>query len=124
MTKISEVLGQRIRYYRKKMKLSQEELAELADLHPTYIGQLERGEKNASIETIYKISIALQIPLIQLLEKIDEYPSSTFPQNTITDISLNSENIPLQAYELFSLESVENQRKLMKLLTYALMLKN
>lgn len=123
MTDILRVLGQRIRYYRKKRGLTQEKLAELAELHPTYIGQLERGEKNPSIETIYKISIALQISTVQLLEKIDEYPASDFFQPSSLDTPLNPNSIPLQAYELFSLESVDNQKKLMNILTYALMLK-
>lgn len=124
LTKITEILGQRIRSYRKSSGLSQEQLAELADLHPTYIGQLERGEKNASIETLARISHALHVPMTQLLEKLDEYnvdesitsDSGTFP--------LKTESIALEAYELISMESLENQKKLLKLLTYALMLKN
>ena len=45
---IATELGSRIRAYRKQQHLSQEDLAELCDFHPTYIGQLERGEKNAT----------------------------------------------------------------------------
>lgn len=104
--------------------MSQEELAELADLHPTYIGQLERGEKNASIETLYKISLGLHVPIIQLLEKLDEYQQLDSKDSISSNCPSNSENFPLQAYELFSLEPIENQRKLFKILTYALMLKN
>ncbi len=50
---IQSELGLRIRYYRKQRGLSQEKLAELCSLHPTYIGQIERGEKNATIESLY-----------------------------------------------------------------------
>lgn len=39
------LVGQRIRYYRLNLGLSQEKLAELSGCHPTYVGQLERGEK-------------------------------------------------------------------------------
>lgn len=53
---------------------SQEILAEKAELHHTYIGQLERGEKNATIESIYKVTTALDIPLSALFENIS--PSS------------------------------------------------
>lgn len=123
LTNISEILGQRIRFYRKQRSLSQEDLAELAELHPTYIGQIERGEKNASIETIYKISNALNIPIVQLLEKIDEYPYCNASQDIPTNISNSSKNIPLKAYELLSLESIENQQKLLDLLNCALLLK-
>ena len=49
---IAQTIGQRIRNYRLQNKLSQEELAERAGCHHTYIGQIERGEKNASIESI------------------------------------------------------------------------
>jgi len=118
LVSISETLGQRIKYYRKQKRLSQEKLSELSDLHPTYIGQLERGEKNASIESIYKISIGLQIPITQLLEKLDEYTTmEIFEYSKNND---NYENIPLQAYELISLEDIDNQRKLLKILQYAI----
>lgn len=68
---IATELGNRIRYYRKKQHLSQEELAELCDFHPTYIGQLERGEKNATLESITKLSRGLGISLSELLKDID-----------------------------------------------------
>ena len=68
-------LGLRIRYYRKQKKLSQEKLAELSSLHPTYIGQVERGEKNATIESLYHISRGLDIPLGKLFENIENIPS-------------------------------------------------
>ena len=43
------------------MDMSQEKLAEKADLHPNYIGEVERGEKAATIDTILKIAKALSI---------------------------------------------------------------
>lgn len=46
MDNITKLAGTRIRGFRKEKRLSQEELAEKCSLHPTYIGQLERGEKN------------------------------------------------------------------------------
>ena len=49
MSEISKLIGQRIRNYRTQQKLSQEKLAELCGCHPTYIGQVERGEKNATL---------------------------------------------------------------------------
>lgn len=51
----AQIIGQRIRNYRVQKKLSQEELAELAGCHYTYIGQVERGEKNATIESVDRI---------------------------------------------------------------------
>ena len=49
---IAKIIGDRIRAYRNQKGWSQEYLAEKADVHHTYIGQLERGEKNATIESI------------------------------------------------------------------------
>ena len=123
MINITEILGQRIRYYRKQKNISQEQLAKLADLHPTYIGQIERGEKNASIETIYNIAQGLQIPIVQLLEKIEEYPQNAPTSLNMTHASSSSTNIPLQAYELFSSQSKEHQKRLYNILIYVLEMK-
>ena len=66
MSEIAKFIGQRIRNYRTQQNLSQEKLAEMAGCHPTYIGQLERGEKNATLESVEKIASALNIPLSRL----------------------------------------------------------
>lgn len=50
MDNITKLVGTRIRGFRKEKRLSQEELAEKCSLHPTYIGQLERGEKNPPLK--------------------------------------------------------------------------
>lgn len=50
MSAMTKLIGLRIRNYRIQSGLNQEQLAELAGCHPTYIGQIERGEKNATIE--------------------------------------------------------------------------
>ena len=52
---MTKELGQRIRAERTARKMTQEELAERADLHPTYIGQVERGEKSLTIASLEKI---------------------------------------------------------------------
>ena len=71
MSDIAKILGQRIRRYRTAKGLSQEKLAEFSGCHPTYIGQIERGEKNATIESIEKISAALNVSLSTLLADSD-----------------------------------------------------
>ena len=57
MSEIAKTIGQRVRNYRIDKGLSQEKLAELSGCHPTYIGQVERGEKNATLESLSLIHI-------------------------------------------------------------------
>lgn len=65
---ISSIVGERIRSFRTEQKLSQEELAFASELHPAYIGKVERGDKCPTIETLYKIANGLKIPLHKLLD--------------------------------------------------------
>ena len=58
-----KAFGTRIRELRKAQGLSQEALAERAELHPTYIGGVERGERNLSFDSIVKIAHALGLSL-------------------------------------------------------------
>ena len=59
--------GKRVREERLKRKLSQEEFAEIAGVHRTYIGMIERAEKNITLENIEKIAKALKIRISDLL---------------------------------------------------------
>lgn len=61
------VLGQAIRKRRLALGLSQEKLGEKADLHWTYIGGIERGERNVSLVNIVKIARALRTRVSELL---------------------------------------------------------
>lgn len=60
--------GLRVRNLRKEKRLSQEELAYKANLHRTYIGMIERGEKNITLVNIQKIANALEIRLTDLFD--------------------------------------------------------
>lgn len=70
MSEIAKIIGQRLRHRRLELGYSQEVASEKAGLHPTYIGQLERGEKNATLESIEKVCIALEYPMEELFDKI------------------------------------------------------
>lgn len=60
-------LGKKIRELRKKINISQEELGFKANLHRTYIGSIERGEQNISLDNIHKIAKALKVAPKDLL---------------------------------------------------------
>ncbi|MEO0487639.1 MAG: helix-turn-helix transcriptional regulator [Pseudomonadota bacterium] len=64
--------GQRVRFIREQKGLSQEELAARAKVHRTYIGMIERGEKNATIVTIVKLSLALEVKAIELVKTLED----------------------------------------------------
>ncbi len=70
---INEKIGIKINILRKRLKYSQEKLAELSDLSKTSIGTIERGKSKPSIETLEKIAKALNIELKELVDvsKID-----------------------------------------------------
>lgn len=70
MSGISIVIGDRIKKHRNQLGLTQEELAEKCGLHHTYIGQLERGEKNATLESVEKVVQGLGISFEILFEKV------------------------------------------------------
>lgn len=57
----TEAFGNRVRQIRRKAGLSQEELALLAQLDRSYIGGVERGERNVSLINIHKIAHALKV---------------------------------------------------------------
>ena len=63
-------LGERIRTFRKQVGWSQEELAEACGLHRTYVGAVERGERNVSLINIVQFARALQVKPADLLEDI------------------------------------------------------
>lgn len=63
--------GERVRQLRKAKGLSQEKLAELADLHRNYIGGIERGERNLALLNILRLARALGVSPSQLLEDIE-----------------------------------------------------
>lgn len=101
MSDIAKIIGQRIRNYRTQKGLSQEKLAELAGCHPTYIGQLERGEKNATLESLEKIASAMDISLSELFDKLGKSGGN---------------NIAAKCYDLVASKNEAEQKQLYKML--------
>jgi len=65
-------IGQRIRFFREKKGWSQEELAFSCALHRTYIGAVERGERNISILSLQKIALAMGLQIRDFFSNPDE----------------------------------------------------
>lgn len=101
MSDIAKIIGQRIRNYRTQKGLSQEKLAELAGCHPTYIGQLERGEKNATLESVEKIASAMDISLSELFDKLGKS---------------GGDNIAAKCYDLVASKNEAEQKQFYKML--------
>lgn len=59
-TPVRKAFGMKVRLRRYELGMTQEDLAEKADLHPTYIGSVERGERNIALENIIILSKALK----------------------------------------------------------------
>src|SRR5256884_7410734 len=65
---VRKFLGQRLRALRKQRELSQERLGDRAGLSGKFIGEVERGEKSISIDSLYRVSVALEAPLRDLTD--------------------------------------------------------
>jgi len=68
-----KVIGDAIRLRRSKAKLTQEKLAELVDLNPKYIGEVERAEKIISIEALLRIAKAVKTPIHDFFRGISQF---------------------------------------------------
>lgn len=64
---IMQATAARIRYLRKQKDISQEELALRAGINAVYYGQIERGQKCPTVDTLYKIAVGLEVSLPDLL---------------------------------------------------------
>lgn len=79
---VSKRFGIAVKRQRLVLGLSQERLAELAKLHPTYIGMIERGTRNPTLDAAAKIAGALNTELPSLIsEAIDEIPATKGQRN-------------------------------------------
>lgn len=72
MQEILKALGQRVRELRKKKGFSQEAFADITGVHRTWMGAVERGERNLSFHNLVLISKALGITLSQLLSGLEK----------------------------------------------------
>ena len=112
MSDIAKIIGQRIRNYRTQKGLSQEKLAELAGCHPTYIGQLERGEKNATLESVEKIASAMDISLSELFDKLGKSGGNNIAAKCYDLVASKNEAEQKQLYKMpQEMDKYKNQKK-------------
>ncbi len=64
-------LGENVRALRVKKELSQEQLADLAEVDRTYIGGLERGERNATVQTLVRVAKALGVSVALICKGVE-----------------------------------------------------
>lgn len=67
----SKAVGLGIAKIRKKRNISQEVLSGLADIGRTHLSAIERGERKPTLETLYRISCALDIPMSEIVKEIE-----------------------------------------------------
>ena len=65
-----KILGETIRKHRNALRISQEKLAEKSNLHPVYIGKVERGEQWISLHALLRIAKALGIRVRDLVKEL------------------------------------------------------
>ncbi|MCT4563804.1 MAG: helix-turn-helix domain-containing protein [Maledivibacter sp.] len=73
----NSILGKRIREERLKIGLTQEKLAEFAEVSPAYMGRIERGERNITVKTLIRIANALGTSIDYLLKDAFEIEDDT-----------------------------------------------
>lgn len=91
---VKKAFGSTVKAWRKRLGISQEELAERADLHRTYVSDVERGARNLSLESITRMAGALRVPVADLFPI--EQPNGTQHTNghskDLVDILLVEDN--------------------------------
>ncbi len=116
MVKLLELiqkLGERIRFLRREKNISQEQLGELSNLHTNYIGAIERGEKNITLESLVKVSKGLEVSLDELfryLEPMDEPDDLQKVVDLLSNRSSEDQSLAFNLLvEIFHWEQKKNQ---------------
>ena len=73
------LLGSTIRHYRRRQGLTLHDLESMTHLSPSYLAQIERGERNASVLSLIRIADALDLPYTSFLEPLNTLRPSAPP---------------------------------------------
>ena len=68
----SKIVGEAVAHCRKSKNLSQDILSGLADIGRTHLSAIERGERKPTLETLYRISVALDMPMSDIVKEIEK----------------------------------------------------
>lgn len=63
-----ETLGLNVSFYRRKRRLTQERLAEMADIEPNHVSNIELAKSGASLDVVFRLADALEVPVCKLFE--------------------------------------------------------
>ena len=74
LSEAHRAFGDELRHVRKEKGITQEALGRRVGLHATYIGDVERGERNVSLANILKIARGLEVPASQLVAAAENHP--------------------------------------------------
>lgn len=96
-------IGSRIRVQREKVGLSRERFAEIVGLSTYYIGQIERGDRNMSLDTLYKISETLNISMDYIIKGEVQYMEDILVLEALEDTY--KEEIDMEIKDLLNLLS-------------------
>lgn len=94
---ITSAVGARIRHFRHMHNFSQEQVALSAGLNPAYYGQIERGQKCPTIDSLYRIALSLEVPLSELV-RFDSQ-STDSPINLARQLSVSLSRVPTDKRE-------------------------
>jgi transcriptional regulator with XRE-family HTH domain len=110
MESIRSKLGRRVRTLRKARGWSQEGLGERASLHPTYVGGIERGERNVSLINLAKLSEAFRISMAELLH----FPTEEQGERSLRELIAGGDELALAFFSTFcqKCESLRRFREL------------
>ncbi len=77
---LQRTVGRNLRAYRKARDLSQEQFADFLKVHRTYMGGVERGERNLTLRTLERIACSIGVDPLTLLQPTADTPPKTSPK--------------------------------------------
>jgi transcriptional regulator with XRE-family HTH domain len=112
-------IGQKLREERERLNLSRSELSEIVGLSDYYVGQLERGERQMSLQVLIKIAASLHLSLDYLLfDKKNDHP--TFPCESTEAYQTSQHQTISEIHDLLKKCSAQELALILKLLKTAL----